>query len=94
MRGFKNKKAVAWIVMLVFLFTCVMPSGTALAGVDETHLQIVAQGETSYYLKGESGTSSNNDVQISKMITATENENEFDIELKVITKENLHGKCL
>ena len=64
MRGFKNKKAVAWIVMLVFLFTCVMPSGTALAGVDETHLQIVAQGETSYYLKGESGTSSDNDVQI------------------------------
>ena len=89
MRGFQNKKAVAWIVMLTFLFTCIMPSGTALAGVDETHLQIVAQGETSYYLKGESGTSSDNDVQISKMITATENENEFDIELKVITKENL-----
>ena len=89
MRGFKNKKAVAWIVMLVFLFTCVMPSGTALAGVTETNAQIVRQGEISYYLEGEIGSSRNNDVQVSKMITATENENEFDIELKVITKENL-----
>ncbi|MBQ6853491.1 MAG: VWA domain-containing protein, partial [Peptococcaceae bacterium] len=82
MRGLKNKKAVAWIVMLVFLFTCVMSSGTALAAANDQQIEY----------KG--GESSNSDVTISKVITGTDKENYFDITLTVKTSETIEELAL
>ncbi|MBR2009617.1 MAG: VWA domain-containing protein, partial [Peptococcaceae bacterium] len=78
MRGLKNKKAVAWIVMLVFLFTCVMPSGTALAAANNAQQIEYPGGETSNAADG---------VTISKVISGTNQENYFDITLTVKTPQ-------
>ena len=50
----------------------------------------INKGGVSYYKEGKEGKNEKlSDVEISKLITLTGTENEFDIELKVITKENV-----
>ena len=88
----KNKKWMAYLILLTFLFTCVMPSNlsgwnSVAEAAEETDEKIAGQ------IEANNNTwvtpANDNRVQFRKTITAGDNENEFDIKLEVKTTQNI-----
>jgi len=86
-----KKKWMAYLVLLTFVFTCIVPTGTVFAAGDNTS-QIVYAGGTKYYdangqlLNNATGLGKNGAVvKLSKELDATGQENVFDITLTVET---------
>ncbi|MBQ5681921.1 MAG: VWA domain-containing protein, partial [Peptococcaceae bacterium] len=97
----KNKKWMAYLILLTFLFTSIIPSNLGsmnsmaeaaslieLKNQQETK-QIVDEGGSLSY-KG-NAIADNYDVQVTKTVSPTGTENDFNIELKVVTSENVEA---
>lgn len=90
----KKKKWLAWVIMLTFLFTSILPSnimaGNSVAeaapGTDGTVAGQIELNPDEQVFKDEDGKE---EVKIQKSIEAGSNENEFKITLKVSTPEKL-----
>ena len=95
-----RRKFTALLVLLTFLFTSIIPTNLgswdsrAEAATDaeilQNNNQIVKIGDSfAYKEENKVSSSTKHDVEISKKVTPTGTENDFNIELKVITSENV-----
>ena len=88
----KNKKWMAYLILLTFLFTSIMPSNLATgdsvvyAATDGT---VAGQIEVQPTEQVINGTDGNPEVKIQKTVAAGDSENEFKVTLQVKTPENL-----
>ena len=84
------KKLTVWVTVLAVLLTCILPSDVVFADGQ------TANTPSSVQIVNAGGEETNNDgVEVSKVITGTDKENYFDIDLTVKTpqsKEELE-KC-
>ena len=94
MNYFSNrKKWVAYLVLLTFVFTCIVPTGTSFAALEDytkgaaEYTQADAQIPTDGY--GGSTENEADGVTISKTIAPTGIENYFDITLQVQTPQSM-----